>query len=129
MADLEILRMALVGYQRQAELIDEKIVELQAQLKGKSGPVERSENDHAPEPKRRTMSASARARIAAAQKKRWAVFHEEHTPKTAAKKPAVKTTAPKKKMSPARNAALVANLAKARAARAAKRNAGEQVPF
>jgi hypothetical protein len=62
------------------------------------------------------MSAAAKKRIAAGQKKRWAAFHANDTKPVAAKK-----AAPKRKMSPERKAALVANLAKARAARAAKR--------
>lgn len=68
------------------------------------------------------LSAAGRAAIVAALKKRWA------EKKRAAKKAIVKTAAVKapsakaamKKMSPARKTALVANMAKARAARAAK---------
>ncbi len=48
--------------------------------------------------------------------KRWAAVHK-------AEKTAPKKAPAKKRMSPARKAALVANLAKARAARAAKRTA------
>jgi hypothetical protein len=62
------------------------------------------------------MSAAAKKRIAAAQKARWKKFHAEQKPATGKSAPA-----PKKKMSPGRKAALSANLAKARAARAAKR--------
>jgi hypothetical protein len=71
----------------------------------------------APAPKaKRKLSAAGRAAIVAATKKRWAAIHK-------AEKPAPTKVAAKKKMSPARKAALVANLAKARAARAAKRAA------
>ncbi len=71
-----------------------------------------------PEPvkAKRKLSASGRAAIVAATKKRWAAIHK-------AEKPAPEKAPAKKKMSRARKAALVANLAKARAARAAKRAA------
>jgi hypothetical protein len=70
----------------------------------------------APAKAKRKLSAAGRAAIDAATKKRWAAIQK-------AEKPATKTAPAKKKMSPARKAALVANLAKARAARAAKRGA------
>jgi hypothetical protein len=78
--DLAILRMALVGYQIEKQKIADKIAEIEAQLSGKSSAPE------APSPtagrKKRTLSAAARARIAAAQKKRWA----EHRKRLAAGK-------------------------------------------
>jgi hypothetical protein len=74
-----------------------------------------------PKPKRK-MSAAGRAAIVAATKKRWEAFHAAKQ----AKKPALKKAIAKKKLSPARKAALLANLAKARAARAAKATAGAQ---
>jgi hypothetical protein len=53
------------------------------------------------------------------QRKRWAAFHGKHeTP-----------VAPKREIPLERKAVLVANLQKARAARAAKRSAGGKVPF
>ena len=79
-----------------------------------------SEKD-TPKPKRK-MSAAGRAAIVAATKKRWEAFHAAKQ----AKKPALKKAIAKKKLSPARKAALVANLAKARAAKAAKATAGTQ---
>jgi len=95
----------------------------------------------ATKPKRK-LSAAGKAAIVAALKKRWAAKKAGETPsktavrgvsvgKTAGKKagPAKKTAAPKKKLSPARKAALVANLAKARAAKAGKKTAGEKVQF
>lgn len=78
-----------------------------------------------PEPAKRKLSKAGRANIVAALKKRWAE-KKAAAKKTVIKKAAVKmpaATAAKKKMSPARRAALVANLAKAREARAAKRAA------
>lgn len=74
-----------------------------------------------PKPKRK-MSAAGKATIVAATKKRWEAFHAAKQ----AKKPALKKAIAKKKLSPARKAALVANLAKARAAKAAKATAGAQ---
>jgi hypothetical protein len=87
----EIITAAIQGFEFQKTSIDGKIAELSAMK----------------------LSAAGRAAIVAATKKRWEAVHK-------AQKAAVKAPA-KKKMSPARKAALVANLAKARAARAAKR--------
>jgi hypothetical protein len=70
--DLTTLQMALVGYQIEKEKIEEKIRQLQSQLRGKSG----SSSSPAAEKKapgtKRVLSPAARRRIAAAQKKRWA---------------------------------------------------------
>jgi len=71
---------------------------------------------------KRKMSAAGRKAISEATKRRWAAFHAAKQ----AKKAAVKKALPKRKLSPARKAALVANLAKARAAKAAKVAAGAQ---
>jgi hypothetical protein len=81
MLDIEILQMALIGYEAQRRKIEEKIAEIQSQLGG-------------------------RARPAASRK---------------AEKPAPKPAAKRRKLSPAAKAKLVANLVKARAAKAAKR--------
>jgi hypothetical protein len=66
------LQMALVGYQTEKQKIEDKIREIQAQLKGKHVAMPSA----AAEPKaagtRRQLSPAARRRIAAAQKKRWA---------------------------------------------------------
>ena len=74
------LQMALVGYQYEKQKIEDRIREIQAQLKGRhvaSGSV-------ADEKKvagvKRVLSPAARKRIAAAQKKRWA----EHRKRVAA---------------------------------------------
>jgi len=79
----------------------------------------------APAKAKRELSAAGRAAIVAALKKRWAE-KKAAAKKVVVKKAAVKAPSAKaamKKMSPDRKAALVANLAKARAARAAKRAA------
>lgn len=110
--DNSLLTAALVGYQFQLQKLQNTIAEIRSQL------GLRSTVSPAPAVKgRRQMSASARKRIAAAQKKRWAAFHAKSG------NPAPKEVAPERKMSPERRAALAANLEKARAARAAKRAA------
>jgi hypothetical protein len=70
--DLMTLQMALVGYQAEKQKIEEKISQIQGQLKGKkvsspsaSAPAEKARVQ-------RVLSPEARKRIAAAQKKRWA---------------------------------------------------------
>jgi len=70
--------MALVGYEIEKQKIEDKIRQIRAQLGGRSaaaaaGPI------GAPR-RKRTLSVSARKRIAAAQRKRWA----EHRKKLAA---------------------------------------------
>jgi len=75
--DLTTLQMALVGYQLERQKIDQKIREIESQLKGqlrgKSGlPLSGVETEKKAPQTRRALSAAARRRIAAAQKKRWA---------------------------------------------------------
>jgi len=65
--DLSTLQMALVGYQIEQKKIEEKIREIQAQLKGRG-----STATEKPARTKRVLSPAARRRIAAAQKKRWA---------------------------------------------------------
>ena len=71
--DLTTLQMALVGYQIEKQKIEDKIRQLQSQLRGRSS---LSASSVAPEKKaagtKRVLSPAARRRIAAAQKKRWA---------------------------------------------------------
>ena len=81
-----------------------------------------------PKPKRK-LSAAGRKAISEATKKRWAAVHAaaaKTKPAPATKKAPVKKAVAKKKLSPARKAALVANLAKAREAKAAKAAVGTQ---
>lgn len=87
--DDSTLQMALIGYQIERDKIEARIRELQAQLKGKrSAGAEPKANQKAPRV-RRELSPAARARIAAAQKKRWA----EHRKKQALAAKAVKVQA------------------------------------
>jgi hypothetical protein len=76
------LQMALVGYQIEKQKIEDQIRRIEAQLKGKRIPL--SAAAPARQVVRRVLSAAARARIAAAQKKRWA----EHRKRVAQSKPA-----------------------------------------
>ena len=70
--DLTTLQMALVGYQIEKDKIENKIREIQAELKGKgTGVASAAAANKAPGVKR-VLSPAARRRIAAAQKKRWA---------------------------------------------------------
>lgn len=73
--DPGLLQAALFGYQMEKEKIEGKIREIQAQLKGKKAPAPAAKA--AKSGGRREMSDAARARIAAAQKKRWAEFHKK----------------------------------------------------
>jgi hypothetical protein len=113
--DNSILQMALIGYQAERAKIEERIAEIQRQLGGRAPHAAAPAG--APKP-RRQMSAAARKRIAAAQKKRWAAFHAK------TEKPAAKKAAPKRKLSADARAKLAANLQKAREAKAAKKAAG-----
>jgi hypothetical protein len=112
-----IIEAAIAGFEQQKQRIDETIVELRAQLNGstetKKGRIAKVA-EAAPARRKHTMSAEGRARIAAAQKKRWA----EQKKQSAEPKPAPKE---KRKMPSAATAKLVANLTKARAAKAANK--------
>jgi hypothetical protein len=66
--DRDTLEAALIGYEQQKRAIDLKIAQIRAQLSGGNAPVA------APKAKkgRRKFSAETRAKMAAAQKRRWA---------------------------------------------------------
>ena len=70
--DVTTLRMALVGYELEKQKIDEKIRQIQAQLKGKKIAQPSSDAEVGPAPVKRNLSPAARKRIAEAQKRRWA---------------------------------------------------------
>ena len=107
--DRSTLEMALIGYEAERQKIKAAMAAIRKQVDGHAAaPVV----DGARRAKR-VMSAAARRRIAAAQRKRWAEFHAE-------KKSGAAKMAPKRRLSGVAKAKLVANLAKARAARAAK---------
>ena len=76
--DLVMLQMALIGYQHQKQRIDEKIHEIEGRLKGKRPADAAAPATAAAKPAgvKRVLSAAARKRIGAAQKKRWAEHHK-----------------------------------------------------
>ncbi len=87
--DIELLEAALIGYQHKRDQAEQKIAELRSQIAGH--PVAKQKSSAAAPgasmPKKRTMSAAARRRIALAQKKRWAAYKAGHGTKSAAPKP------------------------------------------
>jgi len=110
--DTSTLQMALVGYRAQLTDITAKIRDIRGRLGirgANSGGGDVAGQFH----QKRVLSAAARKRIAAAQKRRWAAFHAKSG--AGAKQGRAKRT-----LSPEAKAKLAANLAKARAARAAK---------
>jgi hypothetical protein len=68
-SDAELLQAALFGYRHQYAVLGERIAEITRELGG--GGAGRPDADGIAKP-RRTMSADARRRIGAAQRKRWA---------------------------------------------------------
>jgi hypothetical protein len=63
------LEMALIGYEAERARIQAVIADVQARLRGNAETAESA-------PKKRTMSAAARARIGEAQRKRWAALRQ-----------------------------------------------------
>src|ERR1035441_10601 len=123
MSDIETLQMALIGYEAERQKIEATMAGIRSQLglhsKGASAPAKATSEA---KPKHR-MSAAGRARIAEAQRKRWA------TTKKAAE-PAPATAKPKRRLSAAGKAAIVAALKKRWAAKraATKKTAKAQQP-
>ena len=122
--DTAILEMALVGFNAKRDEVVQKMADIERQLgvhrKGASSPSAATKKPTAAakrNPSARLSAAGKRA-IRAALKKRWAAFHAK-TDGVKPAKPGAKK--PKRTMSPAIKAKLVANLAKARAAKAKKR--------
>jgi hypothetical protein len=112
-----IIEAAIEGFEQQKTRIDQTIAELRVQLNGsavKTTGRKATVADIAPARKKHKISAAGRRAIAEAQRKRWAAAKGGKTDAARTVKPA------KRKMSPAAKAKLVANLAKARAAKAAK---------
>src|ERR1039457_4545439 len=111
MSDIETLQMALIGYEAERQKIETTMAGIRSQLglhsKGASAPSQTPPS--VAKPKHR-MSAAGRARIAEAQRKRWAA-----TKKAAA--PAPVASKPKRRLSAAGRAAIVAALKKRWAAK------------
>jgi hypothetical protein len=68
----DLLAMALIGYEAEAAKIDATVAEIQAQLGLRGAKVATD----GVVPAKRVMSALARKRIAAAQRKRWAAIKQ-----------------------------------------------------
>ena len=97
----EIIIAAILGFEQQKRHIDTKIAELRAMLSG--GPAEPTSTLEAPKRKRRKMSAAARARIAEAQRRRWAASKKTAQPSTPAA-----AAKPKRRLSAAGRKAIIA---------------------
>ncbi|MEO8597109.1 MAG: hypothetical protein ABI759_27570 [Candidatus Solibacter sp.] len=69
--DKATLAAALVGYQQQLQQIETKMAEIRRILNGSGAPAKRQPSA-APAKQKHHMSAEGRARIAAAQRARWA---------------------------------------------------------
>jgi hypothetical protein len=110
-----VIEAAIVGFEHQKTQIDNQIAELRAMLSGGSAEPTAATPEAGPG-KRKQFSPAARRRMALAQKARWAKIKGEAEPAAPATTPAPK---PRRKMSAAAKAKLVANLKKARAAKAA----------
>lgn len=70
--DQDFLAAALRGYEQQHSELVQKIAHIQKQLGGRA-----TAHGVKPARRRRRMSASARKRIAAAQKARWAAYRKK----------------------------------------------------
>ncbi len=71
-ANADILRYALTHLEQERDVIQGKIDHINSQLGHKAAAAPAAAAGQAAPRKKRTLSASARKRIAAAQKKRWA---------------------------------------------------------
>jgi hypothetical protein len=111
----EIITAAIEGFEGQKLRLDAQIAELRQILDGQ--PTETAAVSVATSRKRK-VSAAARKRMAMGQKARWAKLRGESGLSVVAT-----PEPPKRKMSAARKAALLANLKKARVAKAAKKKA------
>lgn len=70
----ELVTAAIAGFEEQKKRLDAHIAELRNML------LPEGTNGAGPAPNKRRMSAAARARIAAAQKKRWAEARKQAAP-------------------------------------------------
>jgi hypothetical protein len=114
--DSATLEMALVGYTAELRKIEEKMTAIRKHLHGRVNIATAATVASNGSGRKGRMSAAGKRRIAEAQKKRWRKFHAQQEGKVATSK----KTASRRKLSPAAKAKLVANLVKARAAKAAK---------
>ncbi len=111
--DPNVLAAALQGLEAQRKRVQEQIAQVEAMLGNRAArPATATAPSDTPK-KRRKMSAAARRHIIEAQKKRWAAFRKQQAEPKPKRKPVSKEVMKKR----------LAALAKARAARAAKREA------
>jgi hypothetical protein len=111
-----LISAAIEGFQAQKARIDSQIAELRAMLPGAAQTTAATSSEAtAPVPKtRRQFSAAARQKMAEAQRLRWSIIKGQAEPPAPVEAPK-----PKRKLSAASKAILVANLKRARAAKAA----------
>lgn len=117
----EIITAAIEGFESQKKSINAQIAELRQMLSG--GPVESAATPEPAKRKRRKMSAAGRARIAEAQRKRWAALRKASQP--SARKVAPK---PKRKLSAAGRKAIIAATKKRWALKRAAMPASHRLP-
>src|SRR5665811_15275 len=103
----EIITAAVEGFEQQKLRIDAQIAELRQMLAGT--PTDPAATPEGPKGRRRKMSAAARKRIGDAQRKRWA---ESKVQSEALSPVAPEAPKPKRKLSAAGKAAIVAALKK-----------------
>jgi len=100
----EILTAAVLGFEEQKRRIDLQIAEIRQMLDGGTKPT--AATPEVPKGKRRKMSTGARKRIGDAQRKRWAESKKQsESPSSQATSEALK---PKRKLSRAGRAAIIA---------------------
>jgi hypothetical protein len=114
----DIIRAAINGFENQQREIDAQISELRGMLNG-NGTEQSVTSEAAPRGKRRKFSPDAIRRMREAQQRRWSKVRGELQPA----KNVERTQKPKRKLSAEARARLVANLKKARAAKAMKAKA------
>jgi hypothetical protein len=113
--DTDLLQAALIGYERQLTVVQERMAEIRREIGGERG---RSVEEGESKPKR-GMSAAGRARVAAAQRQRWAALKRSN-------KGSAATVKPKRKMSAAGRKRIIEATRKRWAAwRAEKANAAK----
>jgi hypothetical protein len=76
--DTSLLHAALIGYQSQLQQIQDAMTAIRQRLGENGGGTAITAPSAGRIRKKRTMSAAARKHIAAAQKKRWAEWHQSH---------------------------------------------------
>ena len=82
----DILQAALIGLEAQRHRLDGQISEVRQLLGSNSRSAVPAATPETPSQRKRTMSAAARARIAAAQRKRWAETKAASAPEKVVRK-------------------------------------------